>query len=163
MEVKEDVFEHTAHCPKVGGAGTVFVTDAEPTLPPPLIWVEIFITVVVLQKKNHHLLDTVHFSGSKVTIRLPPQEEGRVASHQGERQPLEELPCGHFLITSLVSSYSCPNFLHLLHSHFVESSQGFKGNGEEHKSLLLAGRSSPLHLAVESLCKCAACLCYVVF
>ena len=37
MEVKEDVFEHTAHCLKVGGADAVFVADAELTLPPPLI------------------------------------------------------------------------------------------------------------------------------
>ena len=61
----------------------------------------IFITEKILD--NRKSLDAVDFWCSQVRVWSPAHHQGRVAPHQGERHPLEQLLDGDVFLDSLMA------------------------------------------------------------
>ena len=96
----------------------------------------------------------INFGDSHVSVWSPGPQQGGIASHQGDRQPLEQLLGGHVLLDALVAGYGCSDPPHLLKGHLVESAKSLHGDGEEGDPLFLACLSSALHLTLECLLQC---------
>ena len=71
------------------------------------------------------------FRESQVCVWSPGHQQGGIASHQGDRQPLEQLLGGHVLLDALVAGNGCSDPLHLLQGHLVESVKSLHGNGRK--------------------------------
>ena len=113
-----------------------------------------------------HSQQPIHFARQKVIIRAAADQEGGVASCQGEGDPLEQVPGGLCLLQALLSGQCCSQHLDLPGGHFVETPQGFHSEGDKGKTLLPAAFSCALNFPLVGffsgpLPRASSCSCQV--